>query len=69
MTLNDRELLAIKVMAASLADLEREDIAGAMMKCGVFRILEDKELVELANKLELTPEEREKHWPTQKRTK
>lgn len=65
--LNDREILAVKVMASSLADLEREDIAGAMMKCGVFRILGDKELVDLAKKLELTPEEREKHWP-RKRT-
>lgn len=60
---DEREILALKVMAASLADLTREDIPGGMMKCGVFRILSDQGLVDLAQKLELTPEEREKHWP------
>lgn len=58
MKLDEKEVLAVKIMMLRLAEYCREDLIGAVLYTGVFRVLNDDETgrrtVELSDKLRLT---------------
>ena len=65
-TLTPEEMKVVRMMAHRLAACEREDIIGAIMKCGGFHHLKaDDGVVNLAHKLEPTDTELYPHRYTE----